>query len=228
MKRYIFMLFAALILASCSPVISNDTGLYVYNSKWESIDPDSLVASNKAIASPRAIQVKAADVISVEDAVKAYNAETIDDQLFIYAEEVPIEESPNAWGYICDSATLECYFSLEVPRTDFVDRKTAWEMTTSEWSDGATGEKIACTLYIDHIPDEVPIVIPPEPKLYLALIDYTDHIIAYSENWPTEAEAATRYSAYSIQRDANEQADGHDWRVYWDVAPFAWPTESEG
>lgn len=221
MKRYIFAIIAIFSLFSCSQATAPDAGLYIYNSAWSRVDPDSLVA-----AGSKGLGAKSADVLDVEAAVKAYNAESVDDQLFLYADEVPVEESPNAWGYICDAVTLECYFALEVPRSDFIVRKDAWEGTTEAWSNPVTGERIKCTLYIDHIPDELPIVIPGVPKLYLALVDYTDKVVAYSENWPTEAEAALRYGqAYVPMCEVYIMDTGHDWRVYWDVAPFEWPVE---
>jgi hypothetical protein len=184
------------------------------------VEPSSLIiSSSKALA----VSAKAEELPDVLDAVEAYNAETTDDQLFVYTEAVPVEEAPYATGYICDSVTLEVYFQATVPRIELTTNREAWRTTTEIMSDPITGERLNCTLYVDRIPPEPIIEEPPVPQLCLALIDYTDMIIAASETCPDQETANQRYTMYSLQAELNARDDGHDWQVYRGIDPFAFP-----
>ena len=221
MRKFLVLILVGAALSGSSQVSAPEgEGLYIYDSAWSSVAPSSLVAAkSKAFAAT----AKAAELPDVLDAVEAYNAETTDDQLFVYTEAVPVEEAPFATGYICDSVTLEVYFQATVPRIELTTNREAWRTTTEIMSDPITGERLTCTLYVDHIPPEPIIEEPPVPQLCLALIDYTDMIIFAAEICPDVDTANQRNIMYLLQRDLNIQADGHDWQVYRGIDPFSFP-----
>jgi hypothetical protein len=189
--RKLAILLAVILLASCTEVIlPPPANVHVYDSSW------SKVAEATKRASSRDID----DALTLEAFVDEYNAAHTDDQLFLVeGSEVPIEEAPPAMAYIVNATSLEIYWASSVARVDLVDNREAWRMSVLATADPSTGQLVPCTLYVDNVPPEPPIIIPPEPQLWTALVDSTTSTAYYSELSATEAAAISRYQAMVTQ-----------------------------
>jgi Prokaryotic membrane lipoprotein lipid attachment site len=191
MKKLLFFALVAFALSGCTHIIGPKQAVHIYNSAWQEIDPN---AAAKAIAK---------DAVSL-DAVSEYNATHTDDAWMVYyGDPVTIDEAPDAPIFIVNSATLAVYFSATIPRTDLVTRREACRSSVEAMADPATGKLISCTLYVDHIPPEPPIITPPAPRLWTALVDITAGVIYYSIHYDTEADAQYQYKLLQSQAELN-------------------------
>jgi len=98
-------------------------------------------------------------------------------------------------------------------------------MSVEAMADPATGQLVPCILYVDKIPPEPPVIEPPAPKLWVALVWVTEHEVYWSEKYPTEAEAIVRWHSLDAQRELNELGLGMgegDWMTYLGEEEFAW------
>ena len=196
MKKLLFFAFVAFVLAGCTQVIEPKQAVHIYNSAWQEVDPN---------AAAKVLGVKAIgkDAVSL-DAVSEYNATHTDDAWMIYyGDAVTIDEAPDASIFIVNSATLDVYFSATIPRSDLVTRREACRESVEAMADPATGKLIPCTLYVDHVPPEPPVVTPPAPRLWTALVDITAGVIYYSIHYDTEADAQYQYKLLQSQADLN-------------------------
>ena len=146
-----------------TPKTETEKPYYVKNSKWEDVDISTKVARSVTPSVDEALEI-----------IAEYNAETNDDQLHLYTEDVPIEESPTVDVYIVnegDYVVLAEYLGLD--RADFVARR----------SDFAIDERgFGGILFVDKIPP-VPVVIPDtrtrEEKYSIYMINKFDKIVVY-------------------------------------------------
>jgi hypothetical protein len=230
MKKLFFALLVALAFAGCSTptgsTASSKPVAYVYNSAWENVPLEDLALKvvSKSLSSDT---ITAKDVSTditledVEDAVAVYNDAVTDDQLFVETEEMPIEESPNVNAYIILSTTHKVVETfLDRPRTGFVTDKRLWD---SQLDYDTAVQGIQCLLYVDQTPPDEIVYVPPEPKLWVALLDTTAKVVYYSEHYDTEAEALYRYrfgmlpqaEQYNLyDRDDGIDVPGDVWRAY--------------
>lgn len=228
MKRILVLSLAALIFIACkSPTneTSEDTpetpaapaktpNVRIRNSAWQIVKEDVLASKiGKDITS----------VDGYKNEIAEYNAENTDDQWFLEeGEEVPIEQSPDAPIYIVNSATLVKYYENVVPRTDIVSLREYWRSAIECMADPDTGKLIPCTLYVDNIPPEPPVVVPPEPRLWTAVLDVTAEKVYWSQHFGTEAESMHQYQCNLVQADLYNNSDqddgidvpGHVWQAY--------------
>lgn len=213
--RKLLPLLAALLLAGCTQIIQPPgANVHVYNSAWDKV-AEATVNASRALGSAQ----------TLEEYIASYNATHTDDQLFLVeGEEVPIQEAPDAPAFIVNAATLEVYWSDTVERADLRDRRELWRLSVETMADPDTGQHVPCTLYVDNVPPEPPIIIPPTPRLWVALINYTTQEVFYSEQFPTEAEAVSRYNVLCLQRDLNERDLGGDWEAYIGTVEYTWTT----
>jgi len=197
-----FYLIIALALASCvtptdpEPVTIDPVvpavlvNVRVYNSAWEIVQ-EGYVERARAVTT----------IQSYEDYAAEYNAEHLEDQLFIIEGEaiIPIEESPPADCYIVDPATHDIIREyIDWPRIDLVERRELWRFQAT--ADGGV-------LYVDRVPPPpIPVIDTrlPYEKYALYLIETATGIIQYEEHPETEAEYLERRAVYLIQ----EAADG--------------------
>ena len=172
MKRFLFVILSALILFSCQQPTVKTQKVYVYDSAWK------LILSTDATVSARDVSMS-----DIETQVATYNAANDDDQYFLETEEVPIEEAPQATAYIVRDDTYAVMYQATVERTNLVDRRVAWDMTTRNIADPATGNNIPCTLFVDKIPElpEVPVIDPYVAWAYY-IVDGNDGSIFYEEH----------------------------------------------
>lgn len=229
MKKIVFLALIALTLAACKmPTEDNTTeapaaatpttpadNVRIRNSTWQIVKSEHLAANKAGIS----LDITSTDALAEE--VAAYNAANTDDQWFLeQGEEVPIEEAPEATVYIVDTATLEIYFQAVIERTDLQTRRDAWRSTVEVWSDPVTGALIDATLYIDKVPPEPPVIIPPAPRLWTALLDMTTQTVYYSQHFETQEEANHQYNLNAITAEAANlgQVDigspGDVWQAY--------------
>jgi hypothetical protein len=183
MKKIFLIALLALFFVGCqqatndiqkidTPEVTTPTTLttetkpfYVKNSKWEDVDITK-VSTSRAVAVP-----------SIDEAlaiIAAYNAETNDDQLHLYTEDVPIEEAPTVDVFIVnegDYVVLAEYIGLD--RSDFVSRRADFDIDAR----GFGG-----ILFVDKIPP-VPVVIPDtrtrHEKYSIYMVNKYDKIVVY-------------------------------------------------
>jgi len=229
MKKIVFLALIICSLMACKTSTEEDTkkpeetpavptdNVRVRNSAWQIVKSDYLEKLIKGLPNITSLD-------GLEKEIAAYNAENTDDQWFLEeGEQVPIEEAPEATVYIVDTATLEIYFQAVIERTDLQTRRDAWRSTVEVWSDPVTGALIDVTLYVDNVPPEPPVIVPPAPRLWVALLDMTAEKVYYSEHYATEAEAIWRYQmgltiqaeVYNLQ-DVDDGIDvpGDVWQAY--------------
>ena len=185
-----YSIFLALILASCTEVIIQDTvNVRLYNSAWEIVQ-EGTVARSKAVTT----------IQSYADYAEAYNLAHTDDQLFIIEgdEVVPIEEAPPADAYIVAPDTHDIIKEyLDWPRVDISERRELWRVQAM--ADGGV-------LYVDRVPPPpIPIIDdrPAYEKYALYLIYVDTGIIKYEEHPATEAEYLERRPMYELQAAAD-------------------------
>lgn len=217
--RRLLPLLAALSLIGCTQLIyPPGSNLHVYNSAWEKVAE----ATVRAAVSARGVD----SALTLEEFVAEYNAAHTDDQLFLVdGDEVPITEAPDAPAWIVNSASLEVYWSDTVERADLASRRDAWRMSVEAMADPDTGVLVPCTLYVDNIPPAPPVIEPPPPRLWVALVNYTTLEIFWSERYDTEDAAIVRYRALVLQAELNEAGLGMgpgDWGAYIGAVEFAW------
>jgi hypothetical protein len=234
MKKILFALFIALALVACKMSTDEPTvetpaadppavaspNVYVYNSAWQIVKQETLTANR--VGANISKDISSADALEAE--VAAYNAANTDDQWqIVEGEEVPIEQSPDATVYIVNAATLAIYYEGVVARTDLVERREAWRISVEAFDDPLTHKNAKCTLYIDNIPPEPPVVVEPEPKLWTALLDLTARKVYWSEHHDTEVEAIQRYQMgmcaqadlYNLgDQDDEIDVPGHVYQAY--------------
>jgi hypothetical protein len=185
-----YSIFLALIFASCTEVIIQDSvNVRLYNSEWEIVQ-EGYVASSKAVTT----------IQSYADYAEAYNLAHTDDQLFIIEGEevIPIEEAPAADAYIVDAATHDIISEyIDWPRADISERRELWRFQAM-----ASGG----ILYVDRIPPPPVVIIDDRPayeKWALYLIYTFDNSIKYEEHPATEAEYLERRPMYELQAAAD-------------------------
>lgn len=225
MRRILAIVAACIVLAGCTQVVEPPAipapNLHVYNSAWDKVAEATVRGLSCEIS--RGVD----DPLEIAAFVDEYNAAHTDDQLVIVeGGEVPITEAPDAPAWIVNSTTLEIYWSDVVSRADLVARRDVWRRTVEVMADPKTGILTACTLYVDRIPPEPPVVVEPPPRLWVALIWVTGHQVFCSEKCATEADAIYRYRILDAQRDLNEMGLGDmgegDWSTYIGTEEFRW------
>jgi hypothetical protein len=242
MEKIIFALLVALALISCKMSTEETTveaaaataaspNVHVYNSAWQIIKQETLTANR--VGAKISKDISSTDAIKAE--VAAYNAANTDDQWrLVEGEEVPIDQAPEATVYIVNAATLAIYYEGVVARTDLYERREAWRISVTAFDDPETHKNVKCTLYIDNIPPEPPVVVEPEPKLWTALLDLTAKKVYWSEHHDTEAEAIQRYQvgmcAQADLYNYGDQDDGIDvpgdvWQAYIGETEYTFATE---
>ena len=220
MKRFLLVFLAMIALAGCTKVIAPvtpDVPLYVYDSSWNRVPESAFV---KTIA--KAIDLTVSDVAS---AVAEYNASTTTDFWHIETEEVAIADAPEATVVIASDADMTRLLDLKVDRVSFAANRASWELSAEVMSDPITGELIPCTLYVDRVPPTAPI--PLEPRLWVALVNVTDHIVIISEHYDTQAQASARIVSLQTQVEMENLGYGSypigtEWQVYNGLTEFAW------
>lgn len=226
MKRLFVALLAILALSACRSS-SDDTdtpapapaakpiNIRVYNSAWKIVKAETLVA-NRISA-----DITSADAIKAE--VEAYNAAHTDDQWFIEngEQEIPIDQAPDAPAWIVNSATLAIYWQGTVSRSDLETRREVWRASVGAFDDPDTHKNVACTLYVDRLPPDPPVIVPPAPLLWTALLDTSAKVVYFSEHHDTEDESRLRYLAMTAQALANNTDEaagsgniGDRWQPY--------------
>ncbi len=214
MRKLLPGFLAALLLAACTEIVTvgPSANLHVYNSAWQKV----------AEAEVRAVD----SAVTLEEFVDEYNATHTDDQLFLVeGSEVPIEQAPDAPAFIVNAATLAVYWTDVVERADLSTRRDAWRVSVEVMADPDTGIIVPCTLYVDHLPPEPPVIVVPLPKLWVALLNHTTTEIFYSAQYPTEAEALVRYNSLRAQADLYNLGIGDGpglWSAYLGDREFAW------
>lgn len=144
---------------------------YVKNSKWEDVD---ISAFSPSCAS-RAARAASPSVDEALEIIAAYNAETNDDQLHLYTENVPIKEAPTVDVYIVNEGDYVVLIQwLGLDRADFVARR----------SDFAADERgFGGILFVDKIPP-VPVIPPdlrtPHEKYHIQMVNKYDKIVVYN------------------------------------------------
>ena len=210
MKRLLFALAIVFALAACSMPTGTDKiasassattaafkpVAYVYNSTWENISLSDLASkvASKGISAKGLAKDTTSDYTldDVKTAVATYNSATTDDQLFVETEETSVAESPNANAYIILATTHKVVDTfLDRPRTEFVTDKRLWD--SQLLCDQVNNGGAECLLYVDNTPPAEIVYVPPEPKLWVALLDMTSKTVYYSEHFDTEAEAIHEY-----------------------------------
>lgn len=214
--RRMLLALAVLALVGCTEIIAPPAAnVHVYNSAWDKV-AEATVYESRALGTAQ----------TLEEYIASYNASHTDDQLFLVeGEEIPIEEAPDAVAFIVNTSTLAVYWSDTVERVDLVQRRDAWRLSVECTADPATGMLVPCTLYVDNVPPEPPVVEPPPPRLWVALLNYTTQEIFFSERFDTEAAALVRYRILVTQAEFNEAGLGMgpgDWGAYIGAVEFAW------
>lgn len=191
MKRLVIFILVLFSLVSCKQIETPDfQTFYVYNSAWNLVE--------------KRVESRAVVPVSLKGYVDDYNATNDTDQLFVFDQEVDIMDAPEATAYIVDAITYEpIYIYTDVPRQDFIERKTAWDVDTY-----ACGGK----LFIDKIPPLPPVVEPlPDYERYAVYLIDPDGAIYYETHcveWESEgftsmyamflwAQNAARVQAYA-------------------------------
>jgi hypothetical protein len=229
MKKILFTLIVALALISCKMSTEENTteaaaipaatvpadNVRIRNSAWQIVKSEHLTANRAGIS----FDITSTDALAEE--VAAYNEANTDDQWFLEeGEEVPIEESPEAIAFIVNSATLEIYAQYTVARTDLVERRDAWRSSVETMADPDTGKLVPCTLYVDNVPPEPPVIVPPAPRLWTALLDMTAEKVYFSEHFDTQDEANHQYSLDMVTADSGNAGlldignPGDVWQAY--------------
>lgn len=214
--RRVILLLAVLAMVSCTEIIAPPApNVHVYNSAWDVV-AEATVYESRALGTAQ----------TLEEYVASYNATHTDDQLFLVeGAEVPVEEAPDAPAFIVNSATLAVYWSDTVERADLRQRREAWRLSVEAMADPDTGQLVPCTLYVDQVPPDPPVIEPPPPRLWVALVNYTTLEIFYSTRYDTEAEALARYRLLVTQAELNEAGLGMgpgDWGAYLGAVEFSW------
>jgi hypothetical protein len=201
MKKFLFAILVAFAFSACSVTVNDPatkSNVRIRNTAWQIVKEDT-VRSIRELTSTDALQAE----------IVAHNEANTDDQWFLEeGEEVPIEQSPDAFIFIVNSATLEKYYENIVPRTDIVALREYWRSAVETMADPDTGDLVSCTLYVDNIPPEPPIIIPPAPRLWTAVLDITSQLVCYSQHFDTEDEAKHQYSMNCLQADLNNAGLG--------------------
>lgn len=163
-----------------TPIVSEDgQGYYVKNSKWEIVDIAKIAATlNSKSASMVSRSVASREVVDLIDAeaiIQEYNTATNDDQLRLYTEDVPIDQSPTVNIYYVnegDYAPLAQVLNLD--RADFVAR----------YADFKQDERIlGGIMFVDKVPP-VPVVVPDtrtrHEKYHIQMVNKDDKIVVYN------------------------------------------------
>ena len=229
MKKILFALLVALALVSCKMSTEENTteaaatpaatvpadNVRIRNSAWQIVKSEHLAANRVGISK----DITSTDALSEE--VSAYNEANTDDQWFLEkGDEVPIEKSPDATAYIVNASTLEIYAQYTVARTDLIERRDAWRSSVETMADPDTGKLIPCTLYVDNVPPEPPVIVPPAPRLWTALLDITTKIVYFSLHFDTQEEANHQYSLDMVTADSGNAGlldmgnPGDIWQAY--------------
>jgi len=200
--------------------------VHMYNSAWKIVKEETLITQAKALGL-NSRSLTSLDGLKAER--DAFNAAHTDDQwIIVEGDIVPIENAPDAPVFIVNSATLEIYFSGVVPRADLVVRREAWRTSVECMADPDTGINVPCTLYVDNVPPTPPVIVPPAPKLWVALLDITAHVSFYVQHFDTEAAAQNQYRMLCSQADLNSAGlgDGNGnigdvWQAYIGETEYA-------
>jgi hypothetical protein len=224
-------------LMACAPSITPGgdpktvAGVYVKNSAWASVPASEIVKTVAKAAKDATVAVTIADV---EAAADAHNAATPDDHWFVLTEDIPVDLAPDAPAWIVNSATLQVYWSDTVSRADLATRREAWRLSVEVMADPNTGNLVPCTLYVDQIPPEPPIIVVPGPKLDIALYNTRTMLYYWSEHYELVSSAQGRYTsmvyeAATANADPLYMGEG-PWMAYWGDKPFpeAFPDYSPG
>lgn len=171
-KSNLFLLFAIcgaffmLFFIGCSqasnsgpdnPGGDDGKGFYIKNSRWQNVDIDTVKAIVSAKTGARSINNTERSAETLTDTialVDTYNDVINDDQLFLFTEDVPVEESPFVDIYYVnegDYADLGSYLGIE--RTDYIARYEHFQIE---------GRARGALLFVDKVPP-VPII-PPETR----------------------------------------------------------------
>lgn len=189
MRRLVWLALAVFAV-SCTPNIGTPANVerkYIYNSNWD------LIATPDAIASRG--DLSAIDLAYVAE----YNATHTDDQLFVMDTATAATEAPTAKVTFAYSDTNEVWEVWpDLARELVKGNRDGWAIQLDIESAQAGRP---CSLYVDREPP--PIQEPPSPNLWVALVNITTAEVFYSEYWPTQAEATSRYRDMQAQADIN-------------------------
>jgi hypothetical protein len=200
MKNKILILLAALVLASCTEVITitpPPANVRIYNSAWQVIRADRIESRNIT------------STADLEAYVEEYNAANIDDQLFLIEgeAEVPIEQAPNADAWIVDATSYDIVEEyLSVPRVQLETDRELWRLQLRN-----VGNAL---LFVDRIPPrpEPPAVVPDYEKYACYLIDETGAVIfeTHCEDWQEagypDIAACFAWYSWAVRQDALSNA----------------------
>jgi len=163
MRKALFVVLSVLLLAACSfnpsddetttpgtvtpeqtqpaepasnePVVESPH-YYVYNSNWE---------RQTAVEESYTLAARTITESTIEEYKAKYNKGHTGDQVFVYTNEVSIEEAPEATGYICNPMTLLPIKVYEnIPRKMLKESRDIWAIQA--YADGGV-------LYVDHLPE---------------------------------------------------------------------------
>lgn len=222
--RKLFILLTVFLVFACSqsedptPEESPPEAPFVVrDSAWNEIPASKLYA---VLFSRQSREDEAPTEAEAKAAIAEYNAAHTDDQWFFLEEDIPIEQADDAEAWIARDSNMAIYWHGTVSRADLEERREEWRASVEVMADPETLIIVPCTLYVDNLPPEPPVVEPVTPKLWTSIFDLTDQISFYTELAADEAAANFRYYALTLQleqikngNDADHPAD-HDYIIY--------------